>query len=645
MKTAFRLSTLLVFFLCMCTQAGAQKTIIKHFTLTFDWQAGDIRPKQLLEIPGVLRVGIVNALDMQDDGGQNYAAFPMKDGSVPVLEAALRLRLPVGNRELQEMKIGVPISMLNPTGGHHTVKLSFTGARWTMFVDGKLVDNDFPLGYPEGELKTPLASGKTVTNIALTDKATMSERPERRMTAQQVQYFTPDGHNAWVGDVATCFYKGRYHLFYLFDRRGHRSKFGRGGHYFEHLSTADFLTWTEHPEATPIEEQWETFGTGTPFVWHDSLFLSYGMHTSRIYPGEVTASPMQWQYIRDHGESRAITFKSIEGLFPSGASYSVASPDASRFTKTHVLFHPSENPTMYTDEEGHLMMLANYGARGMWTSDRIEGGWRCLSEDFPPGGDCTFIFHWGDYDYIVGGFTHMWMKKASEPVESYVDMVAQGTDFYDGLSVPAFTRMPSGRVIMAGWMQLNDHWGGPLVVRELTQDADGRIGSRFMPEMMPKTKNSKVLSSSAVKDGKTLSLPAASGLLTFDITPDSDGRIDLTFLNAQDEKNAFTWTLDMKEQRAQFSANADEKQKTLREGGHPQMAVDYAIDHLDRIQTSGKSIPVRIILRSDAKLTGTVADVEIAGCRTMITYRHNLTPQRLLIRSKNATVSNVKFEN
>lgn len=291
------------------------------------------------------------------------------------------------------------------------------------------------------------------------------------------------------------------------------------------------------------------------------------------------------------------------------------------------------------------MMLANYGARGMWTSDRIEGGWRCLSEDFPPGGDCTFIFHWGNYDYIVGGFTHMWMKKASEPVESYVDMVAQGTDFYDGLSVPAFTRLPSGRVIMAGWMQLNDHWGGPLVIRELTQDADGRIGSRFMPEMMPLAKKTKVLSASTVKDGKTLSLPATSGLLTFDVTPDSDGRIDLTFMNAQNDEHAFTWTLDMKEQRAQFSTNPSERQKTLREGGRPQMAVDFAIDRLNRILTSGKSIPVRIILRSDAKLTGTVCDVEIAGRRTMITYRHNLVPQRLLVRSCNATVSKVKMEN
>ena len=55
-----------------------------------------------------------------------------------------------------------------------------------------------------------------------------------------MQYWTPPGHNAWVGDVATLFHAGRYHVFYLYDRRHHRSKFGKGAHYFEHLSTADF---------------------------------------------------------------------------------------------------------------------------------------------------------------------------------------------------------------------------------------------------------------------------------------------------------------------------------------------------------------------------------------------------------------------
>ena len=60
-------------------------------------------------------------------------------------------------------------------------------------------------------------------------------------------------------------------MFYLYDRRHHQSKFGCGAHYFEHLSTTDFKTWTEHEAATPLEEQWECIGTGTPFVFDDKF--------------------------------------------------------------------------------------------------------------------------------------------------------------------------------------------------------------------------------------------------------------------------------------------------------------------------------------------------------------------------------------
>ena len=69
-------------------------------------------------------------------------------------------------------------------------------------------------------------------------------------TARPIQCWAPPGHNSWVGDVVTFFYKGRYHVFYLYDRRHHQSKFGCGAHYFEHLSTTDFKTWTEHEAAT-----------------------------------------------------------------------------------------------------------------------------------------------------------------------------------------------------------------------------------------------------------------------------------------------------------------------------------------------------------------------------------------------------------
>ena len=84
----------------------------------------------------------------------------------------------------------------------------------------------------------------------------------------------------------------------------------------------------------------------------------------------------------------------------------------------------------------------------MWASEAPDGGWHRVS-DFPPGGDCTFFFRWGKYDYIIGGFRNLWNKPVGE--NKYVNLVAQGLDCYDGLGVPAITVINNNRCLMTGW--------------------------------------------------------------------------------------------------------------------------------------------------------------------------------------------------
>lgn len=652
-------ATLLPFLLCFCSILLHAEGFVQllpnqwEFEKQTDGQGFSIcftftpaADAKLLEVPGVLTVGIVDGRRPGDDYGQNYTAFPLADGSIPVLEAVLSYRLPTEGHPVEKMRVGVPLSRLYKPWSKHQAVLSYTGARLTLYIDGQLMDNDFPFGEPTEaiEKKAFIVNKKAVSKWRLVQPALEAVRDAKsnfrlRLTEGKnrrvpLQYFTPEGHNAWVGDVAAIHHNGRYHLFYLFDRRGHRSKFGRGGHYFEHLSTADFLHWTEHEAAVPIDEQWETIGTGTPFVLHDSLFLSYGMHTSRLYPNEATATPMQWDSIRALGHSVALPFSELSGCIPSGASYSTSTDtDGNQFRKSHILIHPAENPTIYTNDEGQLMMLANYGARGTWTSDRLDGGWRQVSEDFPPGGDCTFIFRWGSYEYIVGGFTHMWMKPVNAPIEAYQDMVSQGLDFYDGLSVPSITPLPDGRYVMAGWVEINRHWGGPLVIRELLQDADGRLGSRLMPELMPEPAGQKRLLCQTINDGESWegTCSETSFLLTCDVLPDKDGKVVINLMD--DSGRTCPWTLDLSEATARFGEG-----RSLRQGGEPQHATDYAIEHLRGIESS---FPLRIIVKGDPKLGGSLVDMEIAGRRTMISHRSGLFVHRMTVAAEHVTISNL----
>ena len=614
------------------------------FTIAFTINLSAVNEEiQVLEIPEILSVVLRNH-DATDRKHQNYPAYKMPDGSVPVMEASLALQLPVGDRSIRRMSVGIPLAMLDNPYSKHEVILNFSGVRWTMYIDGELLDNDFALGYPVWKEQASWnIDPKYVTNAKIFFPAAKPERiiPDKPDVMPEIQGWTPKGHNTWVGDVATFYKDGRYHVFYLFDRRTHASKFGRGAHYFEHISTTDFKTWTEHEAATPIEEQWESFGTGTPFM-HDGKFcISYGLHTTRIYPKEKTTLPAQWEYYNANGHTGSFHYDTTTG-FPAGSTYSVSEDGVSDFRKTRVMFHPCENPSVYTDPDGNLRMLANYGAKGTWGSESIDGGWYSIDSVFPPGGDCTFFFRWNDYDYVIGGFGGLWSKSAKGEVSEYKSLVEQGLDFYNGMSVPAITKIKDNRFLMAGWIFIHG-WGGTLNIHELVQLKDGVVGTKWMDEILPLTGKTKTLSKNIT--GPTMyETDSPSFMLTFEVHPEKDSKLGVVFLPENGEKDACELQISPAGRLAQYGKGTlngfAEKEKSLREGGAPHGARNYAIENL--INTD-KPFTVRMIINSKDKFGGSVIDSEIAGSKTMITFRPGLVTRKILFNTENTEVRNVKI--
>ncbi|MGC4053095.1 MAG: MFS transporter [Paludibaculum sp.] len=579
--------------------------------------------RTILEIPQVLEVTLHDH-DPADRTRQNYPAFPLPGGSVPVLEATLALSS-TEHPDWNRMTIGVPLAMLGPLRQTYEVRLVFTGVRWSLYVDGRLADNDFPFGYPDWPRRNAWRLDAAFVTSPSIDFARPLLVPEIALPAiRQIQYWTPPGHNTWVGDVVTAFHRGRYHVFYLYDRRHHQSKFGKGAHYFEHLSTSDFRTWTQHEAATPLEEQWECIGTGTPFVYSGRLCLSYGLHTGRVYPDEKTNWPAQNAYLDKHGVTGSFPRNSASGV-PAGSTWATSADGVSHFRKSGIVFHPCQNPSVYIDPEGNLRMLANAGSKGMWASKTLEGGWRCTSPEFPPGGDCTFYFRWGRFDYIIGGFTGLWSKPVDAPDSAYEDQAARGLDFYDGSNVPCITQIAGGsRFLMAAWVPIRG-WGGVLLIRELVQLEGGRIGSKCMEEIAPPTGPARPASEKVA---------GGSFLLTFDVAKPA-GRLAVAFLPESGAAPACEFQIDLLRGRAAFapaaSGNSAAPQKTLREGGSPHQARDYAIENL-----SGTTAPfsVRLIVKGGRKIGGSLIDAEIAGCRTLISYRPDLSVGRVEFRTE-----------
>lgn len=574
--------------------------------------------KTILEIPDVLSVRL-RQHDPQDRKRQNYPAFKMPDGSVPVLEATLALHSS-GHPDWKQMTIGIPLAQLQQPTGEHQVILNFSGVRWTMYVDGTLLDNDFPFGYPQWAVRNTWQLDPGFVKQAELFLPAIKPEPQPVQSAKTaaLQYWTPPGHNCWVGDVVTFFHQGRYHVFYLYDRRHHQSKFGKGAHYFEHLSTTDFKTWTEHEAATPLDAQWECIGTGTPFVFQDKFCIGYGLHTGRIYPQDKTTWPAQWAYLKQNGRTGTFKQDTTPGV-PAGSTYAVSADGVAGFKKSGIMFHPCQNPSVYTDPNGKLRMLANAGSKGIWESDAVDGGWRCVRPDFPPGGDCTFFFRWGQYDYIIGGFKDLWSKPAGAPDSAYADVVAQGLDFYDGLNVPAISEIGGGRFLMAGWLGIRG-WGGPLIIRELLQYPDGRIGSKWMPELMPATGQPKTLAASMTA-AITFPVENEAFLLTFTVVPAEAkrGTLSVAFQPGAGEPGVHNLSINLKDQSAQFARS---------------------LKHLIGIN---KPFTVRVIVKGDVKLGGTLFDGEIAGARTAVSFHENFTVKQLVFRAEGVELKDVQL--
>nr|MCU0978744.1 hypothetical protein [Pirellulaceae bacterium] len=81
-------------------------------------------------------------------------------------------------------------------------------------------------------------------------------------------------------------------------------------------------------------------------------------------------------------------------------------------------------------------------------------------------------------------------------------------------------------------------------------------------------------------------------------------------------------------------------EKSLREGGTPHGAGNYAIENLIGVD---QPFTVRLIVKGDDKIGGSLVDAEIAGRRTMISYRAELTVKKLVFRVEGVELGNLQL--
>jgi len=389
------------------------------------------------------------------------------------------------------MRIGFPAQTMGLTDWHDLV-VRFTGPKLQLFVDGVLVDEEFPVGETRRS-RAPCLIGAAMENgritgsfrglvdhvavwqRALSDAEIVplsggAERVARRDVEllgplpAQMQYFRPRGYNTKAGDCIPFWHDGTLHLFYLFERRNRHSKWdwGHGALEIHHASTKDLVTWRHHPIAVPVSEQWEAWnGTGA-LAYHDGQFHFF--HPCPSYNKQWPFTGIQLATSRD-GEHFT---KQMPHPFLEGGDCEIYREEATG------LFHMLKGGEAAKGRKALVRLVS----RDLREWNKAPGPFMEVDEKYGVR-TCPHLFGWNGWFYFMGGNT-IWISR-----QQFGPWTLHAPKRLEQLSVPKTAPFADNRRILAGFL-IDGDWGGNIVVRELVQATDGTLGSKFVPEMIPR---------------------------------------------------------------------------------------------------------------------------------------------------------------
>lgn len=551
--------------------------------------------------------------------------------------------------EWKKQKLSLSTDMYNLCGKELWVVCTRTHFR--IVYDGKVINEDLIYG----DLNKPSANemfkdDEMIKNIEFSDEVSkINFGIEKIMLDKKPICYTPFGHNTFIGDVVNFYHDGVYHMLYMSDSHHHSNRWGCGGHHFEHMITKDFINWEDVGAVWDITDQWQSMGTGTMFFFKGKYYLAFGLHTDRMKAPDKNIRKEMREYFEKNNETKIISYNEAFAMekFPIGTSYA-ESDDGINFKLSEKIVNFEENPSVY-EKDGKLIMFTG---GNVWSSEDVDKPWSIIRKGFPPTydesdmlctGECPSYFEWNGYKYLIMGFTGFWRSEKNG--EEFIDVGAQGHDIYEGLGVPMAVRTDDNRVVMAGWLG-GIGWGSAVVHRELVQFEDGNLGSRWLPELMPKI--------TAVKDFEKQNFvydfgsEKVSHYIELKLKKSEKGNFAVKFLD--ESGKGCELQLDFENERAQFadSKNKDEMSETIlplhevvsklkktnekhKWGGNidyeyiPCKGRNFSVANVDY----NEDVTLRLLVYYHPKMDTSVIDVEIDSRRTMITNRNDLVVKKI----------------
>jgi hypothetical protein len=517
------------------------------------------------------------------------------------------------------MRLACPLGLLGD--GPHDLVVRFDGPNLALYVDGVLVDEE----WPHGELhafrgpfrvgagvERVAVWGRALTNHEIADLCGGGERVARRdveilgRKRGVPNYWRPRGWNAFAGDCMLYANRDRLHLFWLYDRKQHTAKWHLGAHQYAHWSTTDLVRWEQHPMAVPLSEQWEcAIGTGE-FIAHEGT--TYCFYTDLLGRCRFKDAPYEGDWIQ-----------------------CATSADDVHFKKAGCPVVPGWDSSVFRDDDGVFHLLtpgrAPSGKDGIveYRSTDLRH-WAVQPEPFlDAGGCCPHVFRWGEWWYLFIG-NRTWRSRSlngpwteQRPAPLICMPFPKTAEF-------------RGRRFAAAW-QGDEGWGGDIVFRELIQHDDGSLGTKFVAEMMPPAGESIPLNPGCVEPITAVSVESPDGVAFREVTGlPRNLRITMTVRGTAERfgvcvrgESGYVGGCEVRFEpdgdRVQFGTPANgelapESAKTCWE------SPGFRLDGV-----AGLGEPFRL----DVVAIGELIDVCIGGRRTMITRRKDCGGDRLFL--------------
>lgn len=339
-----------------------------------------------------------------------------------------------------------------------------------LFVDGKLIDEEWPLGEPaRGECT--FHHPEAIQDLSITPLSARPADADMELPCP-AQFYMPPYHNASVGDCMPFVSGGRYRLFHLFDRRHHQSKAQLGAHQWAQISSDDLVSWTLHPMTIGVDEQWEgSICTGSMIEHEGKIYAFYAVRMSDGSPAKLS-----WAVSED-----GVHFKKSHQYFTLTDPYEPTSArDPKVFRDPEGLYHMLVTTSILDGRTrpGCLAHLTSHDLMN-WTQHEPF-----LVPGYPGQPECSDYFEWNGTYYLSFANNlnarYRISKTPFGPWERPKDDIVVSPN----LAVPKMANF-NGRCLVSGWLG-DGGWGGWAITYELYQRADGTLGVKYIEEMMPK---------------------------------------------------------------------------------------------------------------------------------------------------------------